>query len=108
MYKKTLDDFIKWCNDHKTFMDSDIKHKEYFNAYDKYDNLYFVELNKVQIKEFSNKPFVGEAFYKYDEDIKSFIRISRYLNEKEYSLIMERMFLTIKDFKERNNINDEE
>jgi hypothetical protein len=108
MYKNNLESFKKWCADHKTFMDSDIKKTEYFNAYGKSDNLYFVELNKIQIREMSNKPFVGEAIYRYDPYKKDFIHISKYntFTEKEYYNIMERLQLTIKDFKERNEISD--
>lgn len=106
-YKNSLKDFKRWCNDHKTFMDSDIKHKEYFQAYNKDDSLYYIELNKIQIREFG-KPFCGEAIFKYDEKEKNFIHISKYLSrtEKEYNLIYERIALTIKDFKERNGIEE--
>lgn len=105
-YKNSLEDFKRWCNDNKTFMDSDIKHKEYFQAYNKDDSLYYIELNKIQIREMSNKPFVSEAIFKYVEKEKNFIHVSKYIDEKEYNLILERIALTIKDFKERNDIED--
>ncbi len=105
-YKNSLEDFKRWCNDNKTFMDSDIKHKEYFQAYNKDDSLYYIELNKIQIREFGNKPFCGGSIFKYDKKEKNFIHISKYGDEKEYNLIYERIALTIKDFKERNGIEE--
>ncbi len=108
MYQETLESFEKWCKDYKTFMDSDIKKSEYFNVYDKYNNLYFVELNKIQIREMSNIPFCGEAIYKYDANKKGFIHVSKYNSktEKEYYDVMERLRLTITDFKRRNGIKE--
>jgi len=105
MYQNNLDEFKRWCNDHKTFMDSDIKHKEYFHVN---EGDYYVELNKIRIREFGNVPFLGEAIYKYSQDKKDFIRVSEYWDDKEHDKVIEGLQSIITDFKERNNIHDSE
>jgi len=100
MYEDNLKSFIKWCRDHKTFMDSDIKKTERIE-----NKFYYLEMNKIQIRELSNIPFFGPSLMRFDQNKKDFICVK----ECDKNRILRDYFLNqIIDFCDSSGIEDKD
>jgi hypothetical protein len=66
-FENSLKEFKRWGKTFKNLFNSDTKVRSFAHSGD-----YYLELNKVQIRELSNIPFLGLSLHIYNEEQKDF------------------------------------
>ena len=79
-FPNTLEGFKAWAKAFQHMMTSDIKASAYYTSGD-----YYLECNKVVIKELSGKPFLGTSVRGYNEEDRDFS--NHYVADEEKEIL---------------------
>jgi hypothetical protein len=96
-FPNTLTGFKSWCREFRHMCHSDVRVTDYYQH-----GNYYLECNKVVIRELSGKPFLGTSLRGYTEKDQDFGE--HYLTEEEADILRLYFSERVEEFCRKNGI----